>query len=361
MKRLWEPVSLGRITLANRLAMAPMTRDRSTPSGTPTDLNARYYAQRASVGLIISEGTQPSDDGQGYLLTPGIYRDEHVAGWRLVADRVHAAGGRLFIQLMHAGRVSHPENTPHHRQAVAPSAVRPATRMFTAKGLQEIPEPRELTRDEIATTVRDFRLAARAAIAAGADGVELHGANGYLIQQFLSDNANVRKDSYGGSIENRVRFGLEVVAAVADEIGADRTGLRISPGNKNNDIMEGATTPLYEAFVAGLTHLKLAYLHVIQAADEALLHWIRLHWPTTMIVNRPGRPPEKIAMDVDAGLADIASVATFALANPDLVARLKSGAPLNEADRATFFSGGERGYTDYPTVAGGAPEGAMGG
>lgn len=360
MNRLWEPVSLGRLTLPNRLAMAPMTRDRSTPSGAPTDLNARYYAQRASVGLIVSEGTQPSDDGQGYQLTPGIYTDEHIAGWRLVTDRVHRAGGRLFIQLMHTGRVSHPENTPHHRQAVAPSAVRPATKMFTAKGLQEIPEPRELTRDEIATTVRDFRQAARAAIAAGADGVELHGANGYLIQQFLSENANVREDSYGGSIENRVRFGLEVAAGVVDEIGADRTGLRISPGSKNNDIVEGPTTPLYEAFVAGLAHRKLAYLHVIQAADEGLLHWIRLHWPTTMIVNRPGRPREKIAIDVDAGLADVASVATFALANPDLVARLKSGAPLNEADRATFFSGGERGYTDYRTMGGGAPEGGLG-
>jgi N-ethylmaleimide reductase len=351
MDRLWEPVSLGRITLANRLAMAPMTRDRSTPSGAPTDLNALYYAQRASVGLIVSEGTQPSDDGQGYLLTPGIYREEHVAGWRLVTDRVHAAGGRLFIQLMHAGRVAHPENTPHHRQAVAPSPVRPAARMFTAKGLQEIPEPRQLTRDEIDATVRDFRQAARAAIAAGADGVELHGANGYLIQQFLSENANVRTDSYGGSIENRIRFGLEVAAGVAEEIGADRTGLRISPGNKNNDIVEGASAPLYHAFVAGLVPLKLAYLHVIQAADEELLRWIRQQWPTTLIVNRAGRPREKIAVDVDAGLADIASVAAFALANPDLVARLKAGAPLNEADRGTFFAGGARGYTDYPALA----------
>jgi N-ethylmaleimide reductase len=240
MRRLWEPVSLGRFKLNNRLAMAPMTRDRSTPSGTPTDLNARYYEQRASVGLIISEGTQPCEDGQGYLLTPGIYTDEHIAGWRLVSDRVHAAGGRLFIQLMHVGRISHPENTPHHRQPVGPSAVRPTTKIFTAKGLQDMPEPRELSRTEIEGTIRDFRLAARAAIAAGADGVELHGANGYLIHQFLSENANLRTDAYGGSIENRVRFGVEVVAAVADEIGADRTGLRISPANKQNDIVEGA-------------------------------------------------------------------------------------------------------------------------
>jgi N-ethylmaleimide reductase len=352
MDRLWQPVALGRITLSNRLAMAPMTRDRSTPSGTPTELNARYYAQRASVGLIISEGTQPSDDGQGYLLSPGIYREEHIAGWRLVTDRVHAAGGRVFIQLMHAGRVAHPENTPHHRQPVAPSAVRPNAKIFTAKGPQEIPEPRELSRKEIDATILDFRQAARAAIAAGADGVELHGANGYLIQQFLSDNANTRTDDYGGSIENRIRFGLEVAAGVAEEIGADRTGLRISPGNKNNDIVEHATAPLYQAFVAGLATLKLAYLHVIQAADEELLRWVRVQWPTTLIVNRPGRPRERIAGDIDAGVADVASVAAFSLANPDLVARLKSGAPLNDADRSTFFAGGERGYTDYPTLAG---------
>jgi N-ethylmaleimide reductase len=352
MERLWEPVVLGRMTLPNRLAMAAMTRDRATPSGTPTDVNARYYAQRASVGLIVSEGTQPSDDGQGYLLTPGIYTDEHIAGWKLVTDRVHAAGGRLFIQLMHAGRVSHPDNTPHHRQPVAPSAVRPVAKMFTARGLQELPEPRELSRDEIAGTIRDYRHAARAAIAAGADGVELHGANGYLIHQFLSENANLRTDSYGGGIENRVRFGVEVAAAVAEEIGADRTGLRISPGNKMNDIVEGETGPLYHALVVELARLNLAYLHIVQADDDELLRWIRPHWPTSLIVNRPGRPREKIAMDVDAGLADMASVAAFALANPDLVARLKSEAPLNLADRATFYGGSERGYTDYPTLPG---------
>jgi N-ethylmaleimide reductase len=352
MERLWQPVSLGRITLSNRLAMAPMTRDRATPSGMPTELNARYYAQRASAGLIISEGTQPSDDGQGYLLTPGIYTEEHIAGWRLVTDRVHAAGGRLFVQLMHVGRMSHPENTPHHRQSVAPSAVRAAAKMFTAKGLQDLPEPRELRKAEIESTINDYRNAARAAITAGADGVELHGANGYLIHQFLSENANLRADSYGGSIENRIRFGVEVAAAVAEEIGADLTGFRISPGNKFNDIVEGATGPLYRALVAELARLNLTYLHIIQTGDEELLRWIRPQWPTSLIVNRPGRPREKIAMDVDAGLADIASVAAFALANPDLVARLKSNAPLNAPDRGTFFGGGERGYTDYPTLAG---------
>jgi N-ethylmaleimide reductase len=354
MERLWQPVSLGRMTLPNRLAMAPMTRSRSTPSGTPTELNAEYYAQRASFGLIVSEGTQPSDDGHGYLLTPGIYTEEHIAGWRLVTDRVHAAGGRLFIQLMHVGRVSHPDNTRHHRQPVGPSAVRPAGKMMTAKGLQDLPEPREFTRADIDRTVADYRHAARTAIAAGADGVELHAANGYLIHEFLSDNANLRTDSYGGSIENRIRFAVEVAAAVAEEIGADRTGLRLSPGNKFNDIVEAAPAPLYRALVVELARLRLAYLHIIQAGDDALLRWTRPNWPTALIVNRPGRPRERIAMDVDEGLADMASVATFALANPDLVARLKAGAPLNEADRATFYGGSERGYTDYPTLAGAA-------
>jgi N-ethylmaleimide reductase len=352
MQRLWEPVSLGRLTLPNRLAMAAMTRDRSTPSGAPTDLNARYYAQRASFGLIISEGTQVSDDGQGYLLTPGIYTEEHVAGWKLVTERVHAAGGRLFIQLMHAGRIAHPENTRRGRQPVAPSPVRPAGKMFTAQGPKDMPEPRELSRDEIEETIRDFRRAAAMAIAAGADGVEVHGANGYLIHQFLSENANRRTDLYSGTIENRVRFAVEVAAAVAQEIGPDRTGIRISPGNKFNDIVEGATGSLYRALVGELARLNLGYLHLVQAGDDELLRWIRPRWPTALIVNRPGRPREKIAMDVDAGLADIASVATFALANPDLVARLKTGAPLNEADPATFYGGGERGYTDYPVLDG---------
>ncbi|MBX3220629.1 MAG: alkene reductase [Labilithrix sp.] len=350
MNKLWESVSLGRITLPNRLAMAPMTRDRSTPSGTPWELNATYYAQRASMGLIITEGTQPSDDGQGYLLTPGIYTDEHIGGWKLVVDRVHSAGGRIFIQLMHVGRIAHPDNTPHQRQPVAPSAVRPAGKMFTMKGPQDMPEPRELSRAEIEETVGDYRRAARAAIAAGADGVEFHGANGYLIHQFLSENANRRTDAYGGSIENRIRFATEVTKAVVDEVGADRVGFRISPGNKFNDIVEGDTVALYRALVTELALLEPAYLHVVQTGDDALLRWIRPRWPTALIVNRPGRTRDQIAMDVNEGLADVASVASMSLANPDLVARLKANAPLNEADQATFYGGGEQGYTDYPSL-----------
>lgn len=348
--KLWQPLSLGRIVLPNRLAMAPMTRHRSTPSGAPWELNAKYYSQRASMGLIITEGTQPSEDGQGYLLTPGIYTDEHIAGWQLVVDRVHAAGGRIFVQLMHVGRISHPDNTPHHRQPVAPSAIRPAAKMLTTTGPQDIPMPRALSLVEIERTVSDYRRAARAAIAAGADGVEVHGANGYLIHQFLSENANRRTDAYGGSIENRVRFATEATKAVVDEIGADRVGVRISPGNPFNDIIEGDSVALYQALATALSWLKPAYLHVVQRGDDSLLRWVRPRWPTCLIVNRPGRAREQVAADIDGGLADIVSVATMSLANPDLVARLKANAPLNEPDRATFYGGDEHGYTDYPSL-----------
>jgi len=354
MEKLWTAVKVGRLTLPNRLGMAAMTRNRARPDSVLTGLNATYYAQRSSFGLIISEGTQPSDDGQGYLATPGIYTDAQIAGWRVVTDAVHAANGRMFIQLMHVGRISHPDNTPHGHQSVAPSAVRPAGMMFTATGPHEMPEPRELSIDEIRATIRDYRHAAASAIAAGADGVELHGANGYLIHQFLSDNANLRTDQYGGSLRNRVRFAVEVATAVADEIGADRTGIRISPGNPFNDIIETNTAGLYSALVEELAPLNLAYLHVVHVGDDEPLRRFRKAWPSALFVNRPGRPREDIDIDVNSDLADVATVATFALANPDLIHRLKSAAPLNEPDAATFYGGDEHGYTDYPFLDTGA-------
>ena len=252
---------------------------------------------------------------------------------------------------MHVGRISHPSNTPHGRQPVAPSAVRPAGKMFTATGPQDMPEPRALSQDEIAATIRDFRHAAACAVKAGADGVEIHGANGYLIHQFLSENANLRTDAYGGSIANRIRFAVEVAAAVADEIGPERTGIHISPGNPFNDIVEGDTHRLYRELVSQLAPLKLGYLHTVHSGDEALLRTLRALWPATFIVNRAGRPREDITIDIDAGVADLASVAVFALANPDLIARLVAGAPLNEADKSTFYGGDEHGYVDYPVLA----------
>ncbi|MGP4050311.1 alkene reductase [Streptomyces sp. 2A115] len=348
---LWNPIVAGEIPLPHRLAMAPMTRNRSTPNGVPTELNAEYYAQRASHALIITEGTQPNADGQGYLLTPGIYSEEHIAGWRKVTDAVHKADGRVVIQLMHAGRMSHPDNTPHHRQPVAPSPVQPAGEAFTASGLQQFPVPRELSTEEVAATVEDFRRAAAAAIAAGADGVEIHGANGYLLHQFFATNTNQRTDQYGGSVDNRIRFAVEVATAVADEIGAGRTGIRISPGNPFNDIAESDTHDLYPALVRALAPLDLAYLHIgNHAGDDELLHTLRKLWPTTLVLNRAGTDIATRAKDIEDGIADIVTVGTMALANPDLVERVRTGALLNTPDPETVYGGGEAGYTDYPTL-----------
>ncbi|GGA02349.1 alkene reductase [Dyella caseinilytica] len=352
MNQLFTTVRVGQYTLQNRLAMAPMTRSRAEFDGTPGELAVEYYAQRAEVGLIVTEGTQPSDDGQGYLTTPGIYTDAHVAGWRKITSAVHDKGAGIFIQLMHAGRMSHPDNTPHHRQGVAPSAIAPGAPMFTVKGMQNIPEPRALTTEEVRQTVADFRVAARRAIEAGADGVEIHGANAYLIQQFLAPSANVRTDEYGGSIENRARFAIEVAAAIAEEIGADRTAIRLSPGTTMWGINEGAEGPdLYRYLVAELDKLGLAYLHIAHQGDELLLADLRKSWKQTLILNRAGRPREQIGVDMASGLADLESYGQMILANPDFVARLKANAPLNEADRSTFFGGHARGYIDYPALS----------
>ncbi|HGL6715160.1 alkene reductase [Burkholderia contaminans] len=355
MSQLFTPVRVGRYTLENRLVMAPMTRSRAAVDGTPGEWAAEYYAQRSSLGLIVSEGTQPSDDGQGYLTTPGIYTDAHVAGWKAISDRVHARGGRLFIQLMHVGRMSHPDNTSHHRQGVAPSAIAPNAPMFTMKGMQDIPAPRALTTEEVRATVNDFRLAARRAIEAGADGVEIHGANGYLIQQFFAPNANTRTDAYGGSIENRVRFAIEVATAIADEIGADRTAIRVSPGNTLGGLDEREEGPdLYRHLATELDRLGLAYLHVMHQGDEALLADLRARWSGTLILNRPGRTRDAIGTDVTSGLADLEAYGQMVLANPDFVTRVKTGAPMNDARRETFFGGDARGYVDYPALDGAA-------
>lgn len=351
MSTLFDPVRVGRYSLRNRLVMAPMTRSRAQFDGTPGELAATYYAQRASVGLIVSEGTQPSDDGQGYLTTPGIYTDAHVAGWKQVTDAVHAKGGHFFIQLMHAGRMSHPDNTPHHRQGVAPSAIAPGSGMFTAKGMQDIPVPRALTTEEVRQTVQDFRYAARRAIEAGVDGVGIHGANAYLIQQFFAPSANTRTDEYGGSIENRARFAIEVATAIAEEIGADRTAIRLSPGTSMWGIDEGAEGPdLYRYLVAELDKLGLAYLHVMHHGNEPLLADIRKLWKSGLVLNRPGRPREQVGADVASGLADLEAYGQMVLANPDFVERLKTGVPMNEAQRDSYFGGDARGYTDYPTL-----------
>ncbi|WP_321784013.1 alkene reductase [Paraburkholderia sp. J94] len=351
MNTLFDSVRVGRHALRNRLVMAPMTRSRAQFDGTPGELAATYYAQRASVGLIVTEGTQPSADGQGYMNTPGIYTDAHVAGWKPVADAVHAQGGRLFIQLMHAGRMSHPDNTPHHRAGVAPSAIAPGSGMFTAKGMQDIPVPRALSTDEVRRTVADFAQAARRAIEAGADGVEIHGANAYLVQQFFAPSANQRTDEYGGTIENRARFAIEVATAIANEIGADRTAIRLSPGMSLWGIDEGAEGPaLYRYLVSELDKLGLAYLHLAHQGDEPLLAEIRARWNGTLMLNRAGRPREQVGDDVASGVADLESYGAMVLANPDFVERIKTNAPMNAPRREGFFGGTAQFYTDYPTL-----------
>lgn len=356
MNTVFDPARLAGLTLSNRLVMAPMTRSRAQADGSPSPLAARYYAQRAGLGLIISEGTQPSDAGQGYLATPGIYTDAHVAGWKHTTDAVHAQGGRIFIQLMHAGRMSHPDNTPRHELGVAPSAIAPGAGMFTATGMQPIPSPRALSTEQVRQTVQDFRRAARRAIEAGADGVEIHGANAYLVQQFLAPSANTRDDEYGGSLENRARFAIEVATAIAEEIGPDRTAIRLSPGLNIWGIDEGEQGPaLYRYLVSELNKLGLAYLHLMHLGDEALLADLRQRWQGALILNRPGRPREQIGADIAAGLAELESYGAMVLANPDFVERLKRNAPLNAADKNSFYGGNEQGYTDYPALSDAQP------
>jgi len=351
MTSIYDAVSLGGHNLHNRLVMAPMTRSRANADGTPGELAALYYAQRAGIGLIISEGTQPSEDGQGYLNTPGIYSDAHVNGWKHITEAVHGRGGRIFIQLMHAGRMSHPDNTPHHRQGVAPSAIDPDTQMFTAKGMQNIPVPRALTRVEIHTTIDDFALAAERAIEAGADGVEIHGANAYLIQQFLAASANARTDEYGGSVENRARFAIEIAKRIADKIGPLRTGIRLSPGTSMWGIDEGKDGPeLYRYLIGELNKLQLAYVHIMHQGNEPLLADIRNLWQGKLILNRPGRPRENIGLDIATGLADLEAYGSLVLANPDFTERLKKNVPMNEPHREGFFGGTEKFYTDYPSL-----------
>ncbi|MFC6428794.1 alkene reductase [Nocardiopsis tropica] len=356
MTTAFEAHDLAGTKLRNRIAMAPMTRSRARePERIPTALTAEYYAQRASAGLIVTEGTQPSAVGQGYTNTPGLHSAEQVRAWRTVTDAVHAEGGVIFAQLMHTGRISHPNVLPDGLAPVGPSAVRARGKVYTHQGAAEFVTPRELTDEEVHRTVRDFADAARNAVEAGFDGVEVHGANGYLLHQFLSVNANLRTDRWGGPVGNRIRLPLEVARAVAGAIGPHRTGIRISPGGTFNDITEDADlAATYLPLVNELAALDLAYLHVAEQADRALTDRLRAAWPNTFVLNPAtgsGVPTGPDAVDLVAdGTADLVSFGALFLANPDLPARLAADGPFNAPDRATFYSGGERGYTDYPAL-----------
>ncbi len=357
MPDLFEPLRVNSWDLPNRLVMAPLTRNRATAGMVPGDLAVEYYAQRASAGLIVSEGTQPSAVGQGYLDTPGIHTPEQVAGWRRVADAVHAKGGRIVVQLMHAGRIAHPDNKDG-AETIAPSALAAPNEMFTADGPKPHPVPRALETSEIAGVVEDFVHAARCAVEAGLDGVEVHAANGYLIHQFLAPGANQRTDEYGGSAANRARFAVEVTRAVAEAIGAERVGIRISPAHN----IQGATEDdpadveaTYSALVEGIAPLGLAYLSVLADPSQDLVQRLRKDFGGVLIANDGFgeiTTREKAQAVLDDDLADAVAVGRLFLANPDLPARWQSGAELNEPNPDTFYGGGAEGYTDYPALAG---------
>lgn len=355
MTTAFDPIDLSGTQLGNRIAMAPMTRSRAHGEGlTVTDSTVEYYGQRASAGLIITEGIQPSVVGQGYPNTPGLHSAEQVAAWRKVTDAVHAEGGKIFAQIMHAGRIGHPVLFPDGQVSVAPSAVAAAGQLYTHEGPKDFIAPRELSGDEVRATVGEFVEAARNAIEAGFDGVELHGANGYLIHQFLAPNTNLRTDEWGGSVENRIRFAVEVTKAVAAAIGAERTGLRISPGNPYNDIAETDSEKVYPALVQELEPLGLGYLHIVETApglrDVTLA--LRKQFSGTFILNPATEgPTDHRALGlIEDGIADILAFGALFLANPDLPVRLRTEGPYNTPDTASFFGGDDKGYIDYPTL-----------
>jgi N-ethylmaleimide reductase len=354
--KLFDAFKLGPIALPNRLVMAPLTRNRAVEGLVPGPLAAEYYAQRASAGLLITEASQVSQQGQGYQDTPGIYSKEQIAGWRKITDRVHARDGRIFIQLWHVGRISHTSLQPGGGKPVGPSAIRAKGKTFVGGVFTDISEPRALELSEIAGIIDSFRRGAANAVAAGFDGVELHGANGYLLDQFAKDGANKRTDAYGGSIEKRARLMLEVAEAVAAEVGAQRTGIRISPVTPANDISDSNPQPLFDHIVDRLNALKLVYIHVVEGAtggarDIAPFDYasLRKRFDGAYIANN-GYDFELAEKVLAANQADLIAFGKPFIANPDLVERLKRGAPLNAPDKATFYGGGAKGYTDYPTL-----------
>ncbi len=361
MTTLFDPCRAGDIELATRIVLAPLTRNRASPGQVPNELMREYYAQRADPatgsGLLITEATQISPEGQGYLDTPGIHSAEQVAGWRRITEAVHARGGRIVVQLWHVGRISHVSLQPGGQAPVSSTARPVSTKTYIAGGFATCSPPRALATEEIPGVVDDYRRAALNAMEAGFDGVEVHGANGYLIDQFLRDSINDRSDAYGGSVENRIRFLREVMQAVTGSIGGGRTGLRLSPVTPSNDAApDSHPQALHEAAVAALAPMNLAYLHVVEgqtggARDFAPFDYaaLRRRFKGAWMVNNGYT--RAMALDaVASGAADLVAFGKAFIANPDLGRRLREDAPLNAPDTTTFYGGGAAGYTDYPTL-----------
>jgi len=359
MSVLFSKTVLGLLTLQNHLVMCPLTRNRATDN-IPNALMAQYYAQRASVGLIITEGTSPSPNGLGYPRIPGIFSAAQVAGWKPITDAVHAKGAKMFIQFMHCGRIAHALNLPAGARVVAPSAVAAAGEMYTdAEGMKPHPVPQAMTEADIKTAIEEFTQAAKNAVAAGFDGIELHSANGYLLEQFIRPNSNQRTDRYGGSIENRARFVLEVVEAVIAAIGKDKVGIRLSPYGVFNDM------PLYGAMESDYTYLAqqlnargLVYIHLVDHSPQgappvpdAIKAMFRKTFTRTLILSG-GYDAARAESDLAAGKCDLIAVGRPILANPDLITRWKTGAALNAPDMDRFYTPGPKGYTDYPALNG---------
>ena len=353
---LFSPISLGDLILPNRMIMAPLTRNRAAmPGNVPQAMNATYYAQRATAGLIISEATQVSPEGVGYPATPGIHSQEQVQGWQAVNEAVHAQGGRLFLQLWYCGRISHPDLLPDNQQPVSASAIKPEGDAFTYEGLKPFVEPRALRADELPGIVDQYRQAAKHAKEAGFDGVEIHSANGYLLDQFLRDGTNQRDDSYGGSLENRCRLLMEVLSAVIETWEPSRVGVRISPENSFNDINDSDPQATFNFVAKTLSGKGLGYLHVVEGdmmSGERNLDYreIRDHFDGYYMANS-GYDKARAQVAIASGNADMVSFGQPFLANPDLVQRFKMDAELNTPDPDTFYGGDEKGYTDYPALA----------
>lgn len=359
MKNLFSPITLGAVSAPNRIFMAPLTRCRAEAGNVPGDLNAEYYRQRDSAGLIISEATSVTPRGFGYPNTPGIFTEAQVAGWRKVTQAVQGAGGRIFLQLWNVGRISHPTYQPDGGLPIAPSAIKPKGKIFTGTEMLDYETPRALETDEITGVIAEYVHGAKLAKSAGFDGVEIHNANGYLLDQFLRDGTNKRTDKYGGSVENRARLTLEVTAAVVGVWGADRVGIRFSPGGVFNDMHDSAPLRTFGHVLRELQRFNLAYAHITQVTAQDVAHGatagvgpreLRPFYPGT-IVSAGGFTWETGNQAIAEGWADAIAFGVPFLSNPDLPERFRRSAPLNPPDENTFYASGPKGYTDYPRLA----------